>query len=660
MMRSLSSFDIYVIVYELQRIINYHVEKIYQISNDEIIIKIKNPENREKEILYIRNGKFICLTKRIFETPTKPSVFAMTLRKYLQNGRISEITQQDFDRIIKIKIRKAEGEYTLVIELLSQGNIVLVDPDGDIILPLIQQRWAHRTLKGREHYTPPPAQINPFELDYDEFKKIILESDADLVRTLAVKLHLSGIIAEELCVRANIEKSLKQFDEEILNKIYIELKEFLKKFINRDFKPVFVKKDAEIIDILPFSFQSYIKVSFEEIETMVSGLEIFIDKKEESKDEEKKQSEIDKIIGKLERQLHQQEESIENIKNRIKKKKLEGDLIYLHYQDCEELLKEINAIFREKDKQKLIEEIRGKPIVKTFEPTQNLLEITLLDTSGKPFDIRLDFRKSVSENAQKAYEESKKLQKKLRGAEKSVEKTKEKLRKILEDKEEVKEETEKPSMVTKKRVFWFERFRWFVSSKGNIVIGGKDAKTNEIIVRKYLKEGDRYVHADIQGAPSCIVKQIGVDDTFIPITEETLREACVFASCYSKAWKQFMEAQAYWVHPEQVSKTPQSGEFVPKGAFIIRGKRNYCKCKLELAIGVVKILDTEKIMAAPIDAIARYTNRYIIIQPGNIEKNKIARKISSMLHVPLDDILKVLPPGGCNIIKTVGLEEGIA
>ncbi len=657
MMRPLSSFDIYTIVCELQRIINYYIEKIYQISPDEIIIKIKNPENREKEILYIRNGKFICLTKKVFETPIKPSIFAMTLRKYLQNGKISSITQQDFDRIIKIKIRRANREYTLIIELLSQGNVILVDPNGDIILPLIQQRWAHRTLRGREHYNPPPPQIDPFELKYDEFREILLKSEADLVRTLAVKLHLSGIIAEEICVRAHIEKTLKEFNEEILRKIYNELKKFLKIFIDKDFKPVFVKKDKEIIDLLPFPFQSYTDVSFENTKTMVDSLAVFIDKKEEHGEYKKELSEIDKIIGKLERQLRQQEESIEDIKNKIENKKLEGDLIYLHYQECEELLREINILLKEKDKQKYIEAIREKPIVKIFEPTENLLEVTLLDTSGRPFDIRLDFRKSVSENAQKAYEESKKLQRKLRGAEKSLEKTREKLKEILENKEELKEEKRKPVRITKKRVFWFERFRWFISSKGNIIIGGRDAKTNEIVVKKYLKEGDRYVHADIQGAPSCIVKQRDVNDKYIPITEDTLREACIFASCYSKAWKQFMEAQAYWVHPEQVSKTPQSGEFVPKGAFIIRGKRNYCKCKLELAIGVVRVLDTEKIMAAPIEAISRYTDKYIIIQPGNIEKNKIARKISSILHIPVDDVLKVLPPGGCSIVKTVGIEE---
>ena len=112
-----------------------------------------------------------------------------------------------------------------------------------------------------------------------------------------------------------------------------------------------------------------------------------------------------------------------------------------------------------------------------------------------------------------------------------------------------------------------------------------------------MKQGDRYAHADIIGAPSCIIKNIDVYNKQIPINEKTLNEACIFSACYSKAWSQYSEVQSYWVLPEQVSKTPQSGEYVPKGGFIIRGKRNYCKCKLEMAIGEIfidnKTLDIE-------------------------------------------------------------------
>jgi Predicted RNA-binding protein homologous to eukaryotic snRNP len=58
--------------------------------------------------------------------------------------------------------------------------------------------------------------------------------------------------------------------------------------------------------------------------------------------------------------------------------------------------------------------------------------------------------------------------------------------------------------------------------------------------------------------------------------------------------KNFTSQDVYWVEPDQVSKTPVSGEFVPKGAFIIRGHRNYIRgAKLEISIGIVEY-DGEK------------------------------------------------------------------
>jgi len=179
MQRQLSSFDIFVIVSELQNLSGCLIEKIYQLTRDELLIRIKNIKTKEKQKLYIRNGEFICTTQKQLKTPTKPSTFAMTLRKYLLNGRITEISQHEFDRILKIKISKKEGEYTIIVEFFSNGNIILVDPDENIILPLIRQSWAHRKVRGREAYVAPPPQINPFDLTLEKFTKILKESNAD-------------------------------------------------------------------------------------------------------------------------------------------------------------------------------------------------------------------------------------------------------------------------------------------------------------------------------------------------------------------------------------------------------------------------------------------------------------------------------------------------
>ena len=652
MQRKLTSFDIYVIVSELQDLKDNFIEKIYQLNRNDFLIRVKNNKTKQKENLFIRNGEFICITDRQFDTPLKPSIFAMTLRKYLLNGKITDISQHEFDRIIKLKISRKEGDYSLIFEFFSEGNIILVNPKGEIILPLIKQRWAHRSIKGRELYLPPPVQINPFNLTKERFIELINESKSDLVRTLAVNVNLSGLIAEEICKISDVDKSLniKDIDNEKIDKIFNSLTNFLKRFKNNKFEPVLIKINDVVTDILPFEFKSYEKAGFEKISKFTKSLENFIDLK---KPEAKKVTDIEKKISKLDRQLQQQNETAIKLEKEIGQKKLEGDLIYLNYQPLEELLTKISEILEKKHKESMISKINKNEIVKEFNPTENLLIVNLKDISGKIYEIKINFRKSVAENAEAAYDHNKKLRRKLKGAEKSIKKTKEQIESVKKIKQAEKK-VEKTD-VKKEKIFWFERFRWFISSDGNIVVGGKDVKTNELVVKKYLKEGDRYAHADIQGAPSIIVKSNGINNEPLGISKETLVEACIFAASYSKAWKQFAEAQSYWVLPEQVSKTAQTGEFVPRGAFIIRGKRNYQRCKLEIAIGEITIDDEKKIMTGPISSVKKRTDKYVVLEPGAIKKSEISKKLAKAFNVNVDKIDRILPSGGVTVIESVGV-----
>jgi predicted ribosome quality control (RQC) complex YloA/Tae2 family protein len=648
MQRELSSFDIYVIVSELQELLGSYIDKIYQPTRDELLIRINNKKKNKKEIIYIKNGKLLCTTQKKFTTPQKPSTFAMTCRKYLLNGRITKILQHEFDRIIKIKIAKKEGEYTLIFELFKNGNIILTDFDEKIILPLLIQQWAHRTIRSNRIYVPPPSQINPFNIKENQFKDVLKKSEKDLVRTLAVNINLSGPYAEEICFRANVNKNKKTSDlqDELIKRIYTELQKFLEIFKEKKFTPIYVKKEQKIVDILPVLFKNKIENEFVEATSFSRGLEQFI-KIQISKKETKYQKKIEK----LKRQIFQQKQSIEKFKEKIEKKKIEGEIIYLNFKECQELLEEIKLLLQQKDKEEGIIQINSKNIVKSFDPISNELIIYLQDEHEKTVELKLDFRKSVSENAENAYQTRKKFQEKLKGAEDEIENTKNKIKKLKEI--DILEQEEGTETV---KQFWFERFRWFISKEGNIIVAGRDAKSNEVVVKKYLKEGDRYVHADVQGAPSCIAKAIDINDNKIPISENTLEETCIFAASYSKAWNQFADAQSYWVMPEQVSKTPQSGEFLPKGAFVIRGKRNHYRCKLEIAIGEIRIEDTKKIMAGPVDSVVAQSNKFIVLQSGSIKKNVIAKKLSKIFEVSIETVQRLLPPGDVTIVKTEGFE----
>jgi predicted ribosome quality control (RQC) complex YloA/Tae2 family protein len=651
MERGLASFDIYVIVSELKNLRGCFVEKIYQLTRDEILLRVQQKTEGQKEALFIRNGELICRTQRSFDAPEKPSLFAMTLRKYLLNGKISDITQHEFDRIIQIKIGRKEGDYTLVCELFSKGNIILLNPEGRIIRPLISKEWASRVIRSGEIYQPPPSQTNPFHLSEQEFNELLSTSSKDLVRTLATSVNLSGMYAEELCMRAGVDKTTKtrEIDASTMKKLYEELQKLLSVFQEKNIHPVFVKKDQAIIDILPFPFLSYTTIDYEPTASYSKGLELFIP---DRKIQKPKETIHRKNIEKLQRQQIQQQELIEVFKKNIEQKKRDANLLYLNFQVCEKLLQEIAALLRQKEKNEAINKIRQNPLVKLFDPTTNELVILLSDEEGNKIEIGLDFRKSVSENADQKYDESKKIQEKLKGALEAVEQT---THDLATKKDVVVVEEEKK--VTHGKQWWFERFRWFISTEGNLVVAGRDASSNDIVVKKYLSDGDRYAHADIHGAPSCIIKSKGVNDEKIPISEKTLEEACLFAASYSRAWNQFGEASAYWVLPEQVSKTPESGEFVPKGGFIIRGKRNYCRCKLEVAVGLIPFRDGEKLMGGPITAVAtRAVKGYAILTPGTTKKSMIAQKLAKAFQVSTDMVEKVLPPGNCTIIKTMGFE----
>ena len=105
--------------------------------------------------------------------------------------------------------------------------------------------------------------------------------------------------------------------------------------------------------------------------------------------------------------------------------------------------------------------------------------------------------------------------------------------------------------------FWFEKFHWFISSENFIIISGKDALQNDIMYRRYMKNTDIYVHADIHGAASCLIKGIPGKTVGAP----TLEQAGKIAVCRSSAWTSKIVTSAWWVYSDQVSKTAPSGEY---------------------------------------------------------------------------------------------------
>ncbi|CAK6971511.1 nuclear export mediator factor NEMF-like isoform X2 [Scomber scombrus] len=188
---------------------------------------------------------------------------------------------------------------------------------------------------------------------------------------------------------------------------------------------------------------------------------------------------------------------------------------------------------------------------------------------NKPMLVDVDLGLSAYANAKKYYDCK-------RSAEKKEQKTMEAVGKAMKSAEKKTQQTLKEvqtvmTIQKARKVYWFEKFLWFISSENYLIIAGRDQQQNEMIVKRYLRAGDIYVHADLHGATSCVIKNPSGD----PIPPRTLTEAGTMSVCYSAAWDAKIITSAWWVNHNQVSKTAPTGEYLTTGSFMIRGKKNF-------------------------------------------------------------------------------------
>uniref|UniRef100_A0A8B9M4U5 Ribosome quality control complex subunit NEMF n=1 Tax=Accipiter nisus TaxID=211598 RepID=A0A8B9M4U5_9AVES len=182
---------------------------------------------------------------------------------------------------------------------------------------------------------------------------------------------------------------------------------------------------------------------------------------------------------------------------------------------------------------------------------------------NKPSLVDVDLSLSAYANAKKYYDHkrhaAKKTQKTVEAAEKAFKSAEKKTKQTLREVQTV------TTIQKARKVYWFEKFLWFISSENYLIIAGRDQQQNELIVKRYLKPGDS--HAGLGCVGPYFVGE--------PIPPRTLTEAGTMALCYSAAWEARVVTSAWWVSHNQVSKTAPTGEYLTTGSFMIRGKKNF-------------------------------------------------------------------------------------
>ena len=655
-MKAMSNVDIFTISDELNNLLTgARVDKSFQPTKDIVVMRF-HVAGTGRVDLVMQCGSRIHTSKYPLENPTNPPTFPMLLRKRVKGAHVVSVSQHNFDRVVEIKVKK-DKYYTIVVELFDKGNIILLDEDNNIILPLKRKHWSTRDISSKKEYVfPEDRGINPINVSEEEFKEIFIEKDSDVVRTLAVN-GFGSLYAEEIIERANenteIDKNTlnKDLTQEQFSALYNSLKELFDILKNEEYKPQIVK-DGRKEDVLPLDLVKYDGFEKKYYENFNEACDEFYSKKVNTDIKNVKEKIWNKKVNKFEKRLRLQEETLDNFNKTIETSQHKGELIYSNYTTIENLINVVNSAISKdysfKEIGKILKKAKedGMSEAEIFESIDKMGVLTLKieDTS-----IIIDPKLSIPENAENYYEKSKKAKKKTKGALIAIENTKKQLEKIKAKKEVAMENISIPKKREKKNLKWYEKLRWFITSDNTLVIGGRDAGTNEAVVKKYLDNNDIYLHADIHGASSTAIKLEGKS-----LNDTILKESGEFAASFSSAWsKGFTTQDVFWVHPDQVSKTPEAGEFLAKGSFVIRGNRNYIRsARVKIAIGIVDY-EGKRIMAGPVESLEAHCENYVVLKPGYTKKEAIAKKILHKINeddlLTLDDIIRVLPSGKCDI-----------
>jgi predicted ribosome quality control (RQC) complex YloA/Tae2 family protein len=646
-----TSFDVAAEAHELKNAIaDARVNNIYQLDPKTLLLKLHKVD-KPPLLLLLEAGNRFHLTAYAREKPAAPPAFCMALRKHLRNAWLRTVEQREFDRIVIFGFQSKVGVLHLILELFGEGNIVLTDGKGEILQALVFKRMRDRSIvRGEVYAFPPSSGRNPFNATKEELATDLKScGDVEVVRTMARCLGVGGVYAEEILLRAEVEKTKRctELSDADVDAVQEGLQSLLANVAAARFEPrIVLNEDGSFLDVVPFQlkrYETYKSRPFSSFDEALDEFYLRVTAAEKAADTGTRVDELRREAEKLRRVVAEQEQALREAEVKAEQDKQVGDLIYVHSVEIQTLLDRFAAArVAGRDLKSVASET--SPVEKSGDKSEVMVEG--FDARNIEVNVRVgavrfsvSLRRSLFENAAEFYGRGKKAKQKAAGALAALEESR---RKLDEAEQRMKaaaaEQLAKPVEVmeelVKRRVEgkeWYEKFRWFISSDGFLVVAGKDAVSNEVLIKKHVEKDDVVFHADVTGAPFVVVKAEGKTPS-----EQTLREGGDFAAAFSRAWREGLGAvDVYWVKPDQLSKTGLSGEYVAHGAFAVVGKRNWLRgVTLRVAVGVVKNGELH-FMGGPVDAVKNKTNFFVTIAPGDMMGKQLLKQVLQALAVRL-------------------------
>jgi predicted ribosome quality control (RQC) complex YloA/Tae2 family protein len=526
----LSWLDVRATVNECRCLVGAHIKNIYSTSKKALYIKFHN-----KKSLYIDPPGRFHLTKTAHKAWVLMPM-AVSLRKTVSNARVEGVSQAGFDRVACIHLSTSRGKMKLVVEMYAGGNVILLD-ESQIIVNLLRPVVDMGTIKGAPYVINAPD----LELTLERYRSI---EEENLKRKVSTFLSLAGYIADDIVEEmkregVEEEKGFEEFFERVKGRLEsvggygVVLYDGKTAVSFEAWKPASLPKGGKEFG----TFGDAVDAAFE------------APKETESKAEKKKR----RMKESQERSLREKMEEARGL--REKAEKLQGQ-IKVAEEAVEVARQAMESGISEEEFRRFREE-------SVREGNEAAFVLVGADFGKKHVDllvdgvvVRVDMGKRIYEEVNGLYGRARRMEEKALRAREALDST----NKALGRKKIVYEKVER-------REFWFEKFNWFITRTRELVVGGKDAKQNEQVVKKYLGETDTYFHAEMAGASSVVLKGRG--------SEEGRAAAAAMAMCLSKAWESNVVVPVFSVKGSQVNRAAPSGEHLKTGSFMIEGKKEF-------------------------------------------------------------------------------------
>lgn len=498
------------------------IDKINQPEKDEIILTIR--KNRKNlKFLISSSSKFprIHFTEINKENPIKAPMYLMVLRKYILGGKIVDVYQKDFDRIVIMDIEASDemgfnSIYSLIIEIMGRhSNITLVRKRDNKIMDSIKHITpdinSYRVLyPGIEYVYPPEStKLNPATVDLDSYKAYINDNQINYDENFFSNVFTGVSRPLSKKIYSSIEDNNVDY-----NYLYQYIHDLVDSLKESTFS---ILTDDDGI------YKDFNCISLPETKNIISY--------------ESPSKMLDNFFYTKDKQERLSNRSIDLQK-----------LIHTNIDRCNKKTKILNKNIsdaKKKEEYKINGDLLTSYIY-MIKPNQTKIDlVNFYSENGETVTIKLDPNKSPSENIQSYYKKYNKLKKSEEWAYSQLEKNQQELdylnsvltniinvetyngiddiKKELMETGYIRFKSSKKGSKKQKE----EKPNHFISSTGLDIYVGKNNIQNDYLSLKFANKNDLWLHTkDIPGS-HVIIKSTNVD-------EDTLKEAATLAAYYSK------------------------------------------------------------------------------------------------------------------------------